>query len=224
MVVVIDVLRAFTTAAYAFGAGAQQIIVTSTVDEAIKLRYRFSDSLIMGEVDGLQVPDFDLSNSPVQISQHDLQAKLLIQRTSAGTQGLVRSQGAEHLFAASFVVAKATVHTIQQISPTEVSFVLTGFSPGSRYIPGKIDSTLFGDEDAACAEYIARILLGEQPEAQVYLKRVYDSRAGKIFADPNRPELPASDLGLCTALDRFDFAMRVERNAEMLVMRPHWSI
>ena len=39
-VVVIDVLRAFTTAAYAFAAGAREILLTSTVEEAFALRAR----------------------------------------------------------------------------------------------------------------------------------------------------------------------------------------
>jgi 2-phosphosulfolactate phosphatase len=46
-VVVIDVIRAFTTAAFAFAAGARDIIPVSTVDEALALREHFPDSLVM---------------------------------------------------------------------------------------------------------------------------------------------------------------------------------
>lgn len=35
--VVIDVLRAFTTAAYAFAAGAKEIVLVSTVEEAFRM-------------------------------------------------------------------------------------------------------------------------------------------------------------------------------------------
>jgi 2-phosphosulfolactate phosphatase len=43
VVVVVDVLRAFTTAAYAFAGGAEEIFLVSTVEEAFSLRKRNSD-------------------------------------------------------------------------------------------------------------------------------------------------------------------------------------
>ena len=38
VVVVIDVLRAFTTAAFAFDRGADEILLVSTVEEAFEVR------------------------------------------------------------------------------------------------------------------------------------------------------------------------------------------
>lgn len=96
-VVVIDVLRAFTTAAFAFAAGASEILLVSTVAEALALRERFPASLVMGEVDGLPVAGFDFSNSPGDLVGRDFAGARFIQRTSAGTQGVVRSTGAKHL-------------------------------------------------------------------------------------------------------------------------------
>src|SRR5262245_21091427 len=61
-VVATDVLRAFSTAAFAFAAGAREIVLTGTVEEALALRERFPGSLLMGEVDGLAVEGFDFSN------------------------------------------------------------------------------------------------------------------------------------------------------------------
>ena len=40
-VVAIDVIRAFTTAAFAFAAGAQDILLVGEVQEALALRQRF---------------------------------------------------------------------------------------------------------------------------------------------------------------------------------------
>jgi len=51
VVVVIDVCRAFTTAAYAFGAGYERILLAGMVAEALALRERFPDAQVMGEVD-----------------------------------------------------------------------------------------------------------------------------------------------------------------------------
>ena len=141
VVVVIDVLRAFSTAAYAFAAGAESITLVGDVDEALALKSKMPSALIMGEVMGVRPKNFDFGNSPTEIAQKNLRGKHLIQRTSAGTQGVVRSVNAEKLFTASFVVAKATVIAIRQLEPAEVSFVITG-----RY---------FDSEDKACADYLA---------------------------------------------------------------------
>ena len=51
-VVVIDVIRAFTTAAFAFAAGARDVVLTGEAKEALALRERFPGALAMGEVGG----------------------------------------------------------------------------------------------------------------------------------------------------------------------------
>ena len=48
-VVVIDVIRAFTTAAYAFAAGARDIVLVSAVAEAFALKKCAPGVLLMGE-------------------------------------------------------------------------------------------------------------------------------------------------------------------------------
>jgi hypothetical protein len=55
-VVVIDVIRAFTTAAFAFGAGAGRILLVDTVEEALALRQRTPGARVMGEVGGRRPP------------------------------------------------------------------------------------------------------------------------------------------------------------------------
>src|SRR5512136_1543681 len=91
-VVVIDVIRAFSTAAYAFGAGAESITLVSGVKEALELRAAIPGALVMGEVGGIKVDSFDFGNSPAEFLGLDLSGKALIQRTSAGTQGIVRAR------------------------------------------------------------------------------------------------------------------------------------
>ena len=116
-VIVIDVLRAFTTAAFAFSVGAAKIIPVSTADEAFSIKSRISNSPLMGEVGGLPIPGFDFGNSPTEIKKLDLTGKIIIQRTSAGTQGVVRSIRSKKILVSNFVVAEATLQRIQTISP-----------------------------------------------------------------------------------------------------------
>ncbi|HSG66484.1 MAG TPA: 2-phosphosulfolactate phosphatase, partial [Gammaproteobacteria bacterium] len=105
VVVVIDVLRAFTTAAFAFERGAREIVLVATVDEAFALRGRIPGSLLIGEVGGLPIDGFDLPNSPTAVAAADLDGRRLILRTSSGTQGVVRAERAEHLLGASLANA-----------------------------------------------------------------------------------------------------------------------
>jgi len=129
-VVVIDVLRAFTTAAYAFGRGVEKILPVSSTADALKIKTQFSGSLIMGEENGLKPEGFDFGNSPVEINRQNFTNKMLIQRTSAGTQGLIRSENHRILLAASFVVASVTAEYLKTINPEKVSFIITGKSMG----------------------------------------------------------------------------------------------
>ena len=211
IVVVIDVIRAFTTAAYAFAAGAEDITLVSTVEEALTLRDQIPNAVVMGEVGGLPPEGFDLGNSPSALIDLDLSGRHFIQRTSAGTQGVVRSVGAEMLLACSLCCAGATARYVQTLAPDTVTFVITGV-----FARDQVNS---GDEDAACADYVEALLRGEIPDPAHFIRRVYDAGVGSPFLDPTQPEFPASDHELATAIDRFDFAMPVERQADRLVMR-----
>ena len=215
VVVAIDVLRAFTTAAYAFGAGASDILLTAGVDEALALRQRFPGSLAMGEVNGLPVAGFDFGNSPVQFGADGLAGRRLVQRTSAGTQGVVRSRRAEHLLAASFACAGATARYIRWLAPQQVTFVITGAMPDESFVKTPIR---FGDEDAACADYLQAVLSGLDPDPEPYLQRVWAAPAAEKFLYPDQPDFLAEDLEACTALDRFTFAMPVWRQADLLIV------
>ena len=131
-----------------------------------------------------------------------------MQRTGAGTQGIVRSVQAQTMLAASLVVANATVETIQKLAPETVTFVITG-----EYAPGH------GDEDLACAEYLEALLKGTQPDPAPVVERVFKSRDALLHLDPNLPAFPRTDLDYCTKNDAFDFVMSVEKEHGRHVMR-----
>ncbi len=208
-VVVIDVLRAFSTAAYAFGQGVTQIYPVGEPPEALALREKIPNALAVGEMNGIPFPGFDMGNSPKQMLEaDDLRGRILVQRTSAGTHGLIRSVQAETLLAASFVVAGATAAYLKKIAVQEITFVSTGLNNNGR-----------GDEDLACAEYLHRLLLDESPNPAPYLERVRASREAALFLGADLPQFPPEDVDYSTALDRFDFAMPVVRENGQLVMR-----
>jgi len=208
LVVVIDVIRAFTNAAFAFSRGAKEIYPVSTVEEALKFKAEFPNSLTCGEVGGIPPEGFDFGNSPTHTNTLDLNGRLIVQRTGAGTQGIVRSGKADTMLAASLVVANATITHIRNLSQDCVTFVITGQIEDGR-----------GDEDLACAEYFEALLRDQAPDPAPYIDRVYKSRDALFHLDPNLPEFPKSDLDHCTNVDAFDFAMPVTKENGRPVMR-----
>jgi len=212
VVVVIDVLRAFTTAAYAFSIGAEKIYPVGSIKEAIRLKDQIPGSLIMGEEKGIKPDGFDFGNSPSKIIKQDLSNKTLIQRTSAGTQGLVRAQTNKTLIAASFVVAKATGEYLYRLAPEMVSFIITGNSLGRD-----------GDEDQACAEYIAGLIRNKNPHPEKFTKRILTSTVGQSFVKGEIHYLSEKDLILSGQVNLFDFVMVVSKEKDLLVMGPKYS-
>lgn len=214
IVVVIDVIRAFTTAAFAFASGARDIIPVSTVEEALALRQRFPGAFLLGEAGGGQPEGFDFGNSPAALIGRDLSGRRIVQRTGAGTQGTARSVKAEMLLASSFVCAGATVRYIKQQAPARVTLV----------------STTQDGEDQACADYIAALLENESPDTLALLERVREAGLQRIREAVSRPDITeamiagfVTDLDCCLALDRFEFAMLAQRQESLLVMEAVFS-
>ncbi len=207
--VIVDVMRAFTTAAYAFEAGAREIILVGTVEEALSIRERLG-ALAMGEVGGESVPEFDLGNSPLEVRGRQLGGQVVVQRTSNGTQAVATCAQANPLLAASFVCAEATVRFLLNRHATSITFVVTG-----------MQSDREGDEDHACAEYLAARLRGEQPEVQPYLERVRASDVGRHFARGGEDEHDHApeDLELALVVDRFPKAMLVTWRGDLAVLQ-----
>lgn len=208
VVVVIDVIRAFTNAAVAFSRGTREIYPVSGVEEALQLKAQIPNSLVCGEVGGIPPAGFDFGNSPTQTDRLDLSGRPVVQRTGAGTQGIVRSVNAATILAASFVVASATTKYIQELAPEGVTFVITGQYGADG-----------GDEDLACAEYLEGLLRGNHPDPAPFIERVMRSRDALMHLAPNLPAFPRTDLDYCSSIDRFDFAMPVTKENGRHVIR-----
>ena len=197
VVIVIDVLRAFSTAAFAFSRGAREILPVSRVEEALELKAQLPNSTALGEVGGLAPEGFNFGNSPTQIREQDFTGLTLIQRTGAGTQGAVRCKKADILVAASFVVASSTIKYVSKLEPEDVTFVITGIYNN--------------DEDLACAQYLEALMKGVQPDPNLLSNGYINSRDALQHLDPALPDFPLSDLDHCTQIDRFDFAMPITK-------------
>ncbi len=210
IVVVIDVLRAFSTAAYAFDAGAESIAVVATIEDAFEKKTSDPQIVLIGEKGGWPVDGFDYGNAPSEVVGEDLSGKRLVMRTSAGTQGVVRTNSAKTLLAASLVCAKSTADFIRKQEPEHVSFVITGSGPED-----------FGDEDQACADYISDLLMGRSSDEAELRQRVLNSVWGRRFGNTDYPFLNPVDKDYCTRIDAFDFYMLYEGRGEDRVFRAY---
>jgi 2-phosphosulfolactate phosphatase len=125
-------------------------MMVRSVEEALALRHAGFGRICIGEVAGKAPDGFDFGNSPFEISGVDFGGKTIIQRTSAGTQGIVAAgTRAVRLYAASLVTAEATVRTLLSGSPDQVSLVAMGENGLKRT-----------DEDELCAIHLRNRLEG----------------------------------------------------------------
>ncbi|MGI6755759.1 MAG: 2-phosphosulfolactate phosphatase [Atopobiaceae bacterium] len=207
LTIIIDVFRAFTLECYLFAYGAQKILPTGSLDEARALAALFPDAVTFGERRGARVEGFDFGNAPSEVAPEDVLQKLVIHTTSAGTQGLVHAQHADEIITGSLVNARACARYIRARAPEQVSIVAMGNQGVSR-----------AEEDVICACYIKSLLTGETYDVESAVADLPQG-AGAKFLDPLKPEFPANDLPLCTALDRFDFVIRCEHEQGHLVNR-----
>ena len=196
-VVVIDVLRAFTVSAYAFAGGARECRLVRTVAEGRALAASTPNSVLCAEEDGLPVPGIEISNSPTKIAGIDLAGKVLVQRSSAGTQAAAEAEtrGGEDMFAASLVVARATVQACLLRQPKTLTLLASADHP----------------EDHACAQYMAQLIHQEEPDIERLLKPLKQSDRYQKLMSGTWPGFPITDLEMSLQPDRFDFAMHATK-------------
>ena len=160
-VVVIDVLRAFTTAVYAAERGASAILLAGDVAAAQSLRTSLTRALILS--DGARRDDVDLVNSPALIRSAPVNGRPLVMTTTNGTRAALEVCADVLLLCASFVNAAATAALITDLGIAEVTYIASG-GPGAA-------------EDIACGEYIAALVADPDAAADRYLDRVRESAA-----------------------------------------------
>jgi 2-phosphosulfolactate phosphatase len=200
VVVVIDVMRAFTTAAYAFRAGIREIELVSTVEEALA-----SPGFRLGEVGGRLIPGFDHNNSPSGLVGRCLDGRAVM-RTGSGTRCVAEARNASEIWLGSLVVASATIRALAD--RTEVTFVASG-APHE------------GEEDVACAELMVARLRQVNDSRESVVAAVVGSRAAAKHRAGDL-DFPPEDIDCAVAIDAFDFAMKAERARDRWIARPYF--
>jgi 2-phosphosulfolactate phosphatase len=206
LTVVIDVFRAFSLECYLYANGAKLIIPVLEISEALALKEKNPDFLLIGERNEIMVEGFNFGNSPFQIINEDLTGKTIVHSTSAGTRGIINATRATEIITGSFVNAGAIIRYIQKVNPQKVSLVCMGYSAVTKT-----------EEDTLCAEYIYNKLNGLYMDFNKIVNKIRQT-SGKRFFDPAKADYcPSEDFNLCLDLDRFDFIIRAEKQQNGLI-------
>ncbi|MBA2663914.1 MAG: 2-phosphosulfolactate phosphatase [Bradymonadaceae bacterium] len=204
--VVIDVIRAFTTAWVALERGVLEILLVAEIDQAFALRKRFPDYLLVGERGALKIEGFDFGNSPYDLSQAPIAGRGLIFTTTNGVRATIHALHDGELLVTGFASAARTVERIRQI--------VAGRQAAAVNI---IASHPSGDEDLACATWIRARLLGfDSPGDAEVVARICASDAAQKFYDPSRVHFRAEDIDFCARVMADAPAMRASEQAGLV--------
>jgi 2-phosphosulfolactate phosphatase len=205
LTIIIDIMRAATVEAYAFGQGAKQIIPVATKEEAFLIKKEHPDFYLMGEEQhGFKIDGFDFGNSPSEIVKKDLNSKTLIHRTSSGTQGLVNATNAHELIFGSFVICSSIIRYIKSKHYPDISIV-------------SMDS-----EDIIFAKFLEASLTGLPAGKEKVREELWNDPGTDWFLDPLKPDFPPIDIDFALNFDKFNFVCLVKKINNQMTTVPYF--
>ncbi len=187
-VVVVDVLRATSTIVAALHNGAAGIQPVASASEAKERAKQLKNIPILlgGEKNGFRIEGFDLGNSPLEYLPERVKGRVIIFKTTNGTETFLRVKLATKILFGSFLNASAISQFLSERRPDHIFFTNSGLkghfsledSVCSGYIISQLlEPTIENDGAAACLALArqfssdTRKLLFEQSEHGRYLKK-----------------------------------------------------
>ncbi|WP_425147378.1 2-phosphosulfolactate phosphatase [Deinococcus sp.] len=135
-VLVVDILRATTTAVAYLERGADALLLTRSPELALSLRDTVDEGgetvrneryRLGGERGGLPIPGFDFGNSPVEAVGQNFTGREVVMNTTNGTGAAhVAAQSGKHVLLASLVNAHAAARRARALSVEEIAIVCAG--------------------------------------------------------------------------------------------------
>lgn len=86
--ILVDVLRTSSTIITALANGAQRVVAVGDIEEAKTIAKQFEGAILAGERFGVEIPTFDLNNSPAKLSKSDVKNKTIVLTTTNGTRAI----------------------------------------------------------------------------------------------------------------------------------------
>jgi len=208
--VIIDVFRAFSCEPLMFHLGVKQIVLESDVDRCKALSSSIG-GILVGEVNELPIPGFDLPNSPYLIMKNGRKyfgGQTVIHRTTSGVRGaLTALKRTSEVLLGSFMTAKAIADYMRRSRPQVVSLVAMG-----------IRSLVKAPEDEACSDYIESLLTGEVFDWVDRVAKIVENETAQKFLRGDKAYLPREDVTLCLQRDLFDFVLRASYREALVIV------
>lgn len=161
-VVVVDVLRATTTIAYAISRGAK---VLPLADAALARTHAGTGAILVGEHLGKRLDGFDCNNSPTELAAFDLANKTVVIATTNGTKAVAACAGAHRIFAGALTNAPALARFLCRDGELarDLAIVCAGRSTGAL-----ASEDLLG-AGAVIAGVIAAVTEATRPAADLWI-------------------------------------------------------
>lgn len=206
VVIIIDIPRAATVAAFILDKKAKYIIPVSTKEEAFLLKSQNKDFILIGEETGNKIPGFNYGNSPSELKHADLKNKIIVHRSSMGTQGILAAQKANQVIFGSFSVLSAIINYIKNKDIKQLSLVA---------MDGR------GSEDEMFADFVISKLDGKINNINLVKKTLIKHKRAERFLDSKQIDFPREDFDLCLKLDLFNFVPLVSEEQGRKIIKPH---
>ena len=218
--VVIDVLRATTSAAVLLSRGVPAVYVAASISDAAALRHEIGDGVLLcGERDGVAPEGFDHGNSPLEFADMALPSPppSVVLATTNGTKALLAASPSPVVFAGALVNAGAVVDAVlaeAMARELDVTFICSGtagrFSLDDAYTAGVLAARL-----TLAAEHAGLpVERTDAVHAALAIGRSHGWKAGQALRESAHGRFLQSigmenDVIVCAQLDRFEVAPRL---------------
>ncbi|HEY8598483.1 MAG TPA: 2-phosphosulfolactate phosphatase [Thermomicrobiales bacterium] len=236
--IVIDILRATTTLTTLLEYGAIGVLVAPDAAAAREEKRRDPGALLLGEIGGLRPTDFDLGNSPRELSPANAGGRRAICHTSNGTAAIRAVAGAPAVLLGCLRNATAVAERAYALAQTDglpVTIVCAGGSGGQVFA---LDDTLVAgqlvalitaaveqagqvavlDDAAIAARTLFRAAVGDAPSP---VAGGWEAALRRTTAGQHLTAIGlAEDIPFCAQFDTTTFVPLAQATAEQVTLAP----
>lgn len=171
VLIVVDQIRASTTITTALDLGCSELLLAGDVETA-RLLARGTGRLLAGEQQAVKPDDFDLDNSPVELTRADLRGRGMILCTTNGTAVVSRLRHADHLLIGCLRNAQAVAEAAVRFAGTSGAG-----STGSTGSTGDAGDSMAtgGGVQVVCAGRNGRFVIDDAVAAGVIVERLLEA-------------------------------------------------
>lgn len=205
--VVIDVLRATTTIAWALHNGAEAVQAFADLDQLRLQSQNWPEQsrLLLGERGGRMLEGFDLGNSPVAVTPEVVQGKRLFMSTTNGTRALQRVREVSVVMTVALPNRDAVAQRLLRDKPERVWMVGSGWE-GTYSLEDSLAAGALAEQLAASGAEISNDEM--QAALALWLQWKHDPEACLRIASHGqrltRLGNHDADFSCCAALDQLN--------------------